>query len=64
MQTVFAAQTDMSEALPSGAVTPVPRRSPSPSRRETILSLVEMLLQKEGDDEGSKYYVSHLLSTS
>lgn len=37
---------DHSEALPPGATTPM---SPTPSRRETILSLVEMLLA-QGDD--------------
>ncbi|KAF9457745.1 hypothetical protein BDZ94DRAFT_1326045 [Collybia nuda] len=40
---------DHSEALPPGASTPTSRQSPTPSRKETILSLVEMLLA-QGDD--------------
>ncbi|GLB42232.1 putative WD domain, G-beta repeat [Lyophyllum shimeji] len=44
MQTIFPAEP--SEALPPGANTPKPRPSSTSSRRETILSLVEMLLQE------------------
>ncbi|RDB27816.1 hypothetical protein Hypma_002286 [Hypsizygus marmoreus] len=41
---------EFSEALPPVAATP-PRPSPTPSRRETILSLVEMLLQQHDDSD-------------
>ncbi|KAF5379166.1 hypothetical protein D9615_006004 [Tricholomella constricta] len=39
---------EFSESLPPGATTPKARPSSPPSRRETILSLVEMLLQQNG----------------
>lgn len=36
-----------------GATTPSGRQSPAPSRRETILSLVEMLL-KQGENSAGE----------
>ncbi|KAF8069027.1 hypothetical protein FPV67DRAFT_1607451 [Lyophyllum atratum] len=46
---------DLPEALPPGATTPKPARAASTlSRRETILSLVEMLLQDNDPDRDEK----------
>ena len=55
---------DISDSLPK---FPTPSSSRSPSRKETILSLVEMLLQESDGQRTSKFFlylISVLISTT